>query len=426
MSVLGIIEKLLDGFEVEWKKFDDVGVFLRGKRFVKADMKSEGVPCIHYGEMYTHFGVHAKEAKSFLDESVASKLRVANPGDVVIVAAGETIEDIGNGTAWLGESDIVFHDACFSFKSSLDPKYVSYYLRTNLFKEQIRRSVSSGKISSINAKGLGKATIPIPCPDNPEKSLAIQAEIVRILDAFTAMTAELTAELNMRKKQYNYYRDQLLSFEEGDVEWKNLEDVASFRRGSFPQPYGNSEWYDGEGCMPFVQVADVADFGFTLHQTTKQKISKLAQPKSVFVEKGTVVVSLQGTIGRVAITQYDSYVDRTLAIFTSYKEDINKKYFAHQLKAKFDLEKEFARGSTLKTITKQEFSKFQIPIPPIEEQNRIVALLDKFDTLTHSIKEGLPREIELRQKQYEYYRDLLLSFPASPAGGPKSHSDEAA
>ena len=171
--------------------------------------------------------------------------------------------------------------------------------------------------------------------------------------------------------------------------------------------------------MPFVQVADVADFGFTLHQTTKQKISKLAQPKSVFVEKGTVVVSLQGTIGRVAITQYDSYVDRTLAIFTSYKEDINKKYFAHQLKAKFDLEKEFARGSTLKTITKQEFSKFQIPIPPIEEQNRIVALLDKFDTLTHSIKEGLPREIELRQKQYEYYRDLLLSFP-------KSHSDEAA
>ena len=100
-------------------------------------------------------------------------------------------------------------------------------------------------------------------------------------------------------------------------------------------------------------------------------------------------------------------------------KDIKKKYFAHQLKAKFDLEKEFARGSTLKTITKQEFSKFQIPIPPIEEQNRIVALLDKFDTLTNSIKQGLPREIELRQKQYEYYRDLLLSLP-------KSHSDEAA
>ena len=104
-------------------------------------------------------------------------------------------------------------------------------------------------------------------------------------------------------------------------------------------------------------------------------------------------------------------VDRTLAIFTGYKENINKKYFAYQLKNTFDMEKEHARGSTLKTITKEEFSKFEIPLPPLEEQARIVAILDKFDTLTHSIREGLPREIALRQKQYEYYRDLLLSFP---------------
>lgn len=163
--------------------------------------------------------------------------------------------------------------------------------------------------------------------------------------------------------------------------------------------------------MPFVQVADVADSGFTLHTKTKQQISKIAQSKSVFVEAGTIVVTLQGTIGRVAITQYDCYVDRTLAIFTNFKVKINKKYFAYQLKAKFDSEKEFARGSTLKTITKEEFSKFQLPIPSINEQNRIVSLLDKFDTLAHSIKQGLPREIELRQKQYEYYRDLLFNFP---------------
>jgi type I restriction enzyme S subunit len=102
---------------------------------------------------------------------------------------------------------------------------------------------------------------------------------------------------------------------------------------------------------------------------------------------------------------------------------INKKYFAHQLKAKFDKEKEHARGSTLKTITKEEFAKFEIPIPAIESQNRIVSLLDKFDTLTHSITEGLPREIELRQKQYEYYRDLLLSFP-KPDGIAIAYDDE--
>ena len=234
---------------------------------------------------------------------------------------------------------------------------------------------------------------------------------MRILDAFTALTTELTTELNGRQKQYTHYRDQLLTFTEHDVEWKSLDDIVSFRRGSFPQPYGNSEWYDGEDSMPFVQVADVSDFGFSLNSNTNRRISKLAQPKSVFVKAGTVIVSLQGTIGRVAITQYDCYVDRTLAIFTDYKEDINKKYFAYQLKNKLEIEKENARGSTLKKITKEEFSKFEIPIPSLPEQERIIAILDKFDTLTHSITTGLPREIELRQKQYEYYRDLLLTFP---------------
>jgi type I restriction enzyme, S subunit len=193
------------------------------------------------------------------------------------------------------------------------------------------------------------------------------------------------------------------------VEWKPLEDVASFRRGSFPQPYGNSEWYDGEGSMPFVQVVDVLDGGFALKGNTKQRISKLAQPKSVFVEEGTVIVTLQGTIGRVAITQYDCYLDRTLAIFTNYISGINKKYFAYQLKRKFDIEKENARGSTLKTITKEEFSKFEIPIPCLDNpekslaiQAEIVRILDTFTALT--------AELTDRKKQYNYYRDRLLTF----------------
>jgi type I restriction enzyme S subunit len=193
------------------------------------------------------------------------------------------------------------------------------------------------------------------------------------------------------------------------VEWRALEEVASFRRGSFPQPYGNSEWYDGEGSMPFVQVVDVLDGGFSLKKNTKQKISKLAQPKSVFVEEGTVIVTLQGTIGRVAVTQYGCYLDRTLAIFTNYVQGINKKYFAYQLKSKFDIEKENARGSTLKTITKEEFSKFKIPIPcpenpkkSLEIQAEIVRILDNFTELT--------AELTARKKQYAYYRDQLLTF----------------
>ena len=187
------------------------------------------------------------------------------------------------------------------------------------------------------------------------------------------------------------------------VEYKTLDDIANYRRGSFPQPYGQTSWYGGEGAMPFVQVADVTET-FELVKETKQTISVLAQPKSVFVPKGTVIVTLQGTIGRVAITQYDSYVDRTLAIFESFKIDINKKYFAYQLKAKFDIEKQHARGSTLKTITKEEFSKFTMPVPPMEVQCEIVRILDNFTELTAE----LTAELDARTRQYSEISYRLL------------------
>ncbi|MFW7541547.1 restriction endonuclease subunit S [Klebsiella pneumoniae] len=385
MSELNYLEKLLDGVEVEWIRLGNLVRIKNGK-----DHKSLGegdFPVYGSGGVMRYADTYAYDKPSVLIP------RKGSLGNLFFV-------DVPFWTV-----DTIFYTIIDETK--IWPKYLYYFLTT----VGLGNMNQAGGVPSQTQSVLNELKIPIPCPNNPEKSLAIQSEIVRILDKFTALTAELTAELTARKKQYNYYRDKLLSFEEGEVEWKTLDEVASFRRGSFPQPYGNSEWYNGEGCMPFVQVADVADFGFRLHRSTKQQISKLAQSKSVFVEAGTVIVSLQGTIGRVALTQYDCYVDRTLAIFTKYKAAVNKKYFAHQLKAKFDLEKEFARGSTLKTITKEEFSKFQIPIPPLEVQNRIVALLDKFDRLTHSIEEGLPRELELRQKQYEYYRELLFSFP---------------
>jgi type I restriction enzyme, S subunit len=197
------------GKEVEWKMLGEVGEFVRGRRFVKDDIVSEGVPCIHYGELYTHYKIWAKEAKSYLKPDLAAKLRVAHPGDVIIVAAGETIEDIGNGVAWLGESDVVIHDACYTYTHSLNPKYVSYYLQTNLFRSQIKRYISSGKISSINASGLSKAKIPIP-------PLPEQERIVGILDKFDALVNDISvglpAEIQARRKQYEYYRGKLLTF----------------------------------------------------------------------------------------------------------------------------------------------------------------------------------------------------------------------
>lgn len=195
--------------KIKWKSLGEVGTFLRGKRFVRTDMIDEGYPCIHYGEMYTHYNIKASKTKSFVSNELAKKLRVANPNDVIIVSAGETIEDIGLGVAWLGESDVVIHDACFAFKHNQNPKYISHFLQTDLFHSQIKRFITSAKISSINADGLSKAKIPLP-------SLEEQNRIVDILDKFDALVNDISsgipAEIQARRKQYEYYRNKLLTF----------------------------------------------------------------------------------------------------------------------------------------------------------------------------------------------------------------------
>ena len=161
--------------------------------------------------------------------------------------------------------------------------------------------------------------------------------------------------------------------------------------------------------MPFVQVADIGE-NMQLVEDTKRKISVVAQPKSVLAPKGSIVISLQGSIGRIAVTQYDAYIDRTVAIFKDISSVVLPKYFVYQLQRVFSIKEKTARGSTIKTITKEEFTEFQIPIPPIEEQRRIVSILDRFDALCNDLTSGLPAEIEARRKQYEHYRDKLLTF----------------
>ncbi|MBC2016300.1 restriction endonuclease subunit S [Listeria welshimeri] len=163
-----------------------------------------------------------------------------------------------------------------------------------------------------------------------------------------------------------------------DWEQRKLGDHAKYRRGSFPQPYGNKEWYDGEGAMPFVQVVDVTS-KLTLVENTKQKISKLAQPKSVFVPKGKVIVTLQGSIGRVAITQYDSFVDRTLLIFDDYEKETDERFWAYTIQKKFEIEKLKAPGGTIKTITKEALSSFDVHLPQFEEQQKIGILFKQLD-----------------------------------------------
>ena len=195
--------------DVTWMKMSEIGSFIRGKRFVRTDIVNDGVPCIHYGDMYTYYGLYATQSKGWLRNELASKMRYAQKNDVVIVAAGENKEDIGIGLAWLGDEPAAVHDACFIFRSNLYPQYVSHYLRSNYYHRQIVKYVSEGKICSISAKGLGNAIIPIPTYEE-------QVRIATLLNNFEALVSDLSqglpAEITAVQVQYEYYRNKLLSF----------------------------------------------------------------------------------------------------------------------------------------------------------------------------------------------------------------------
>ena len=172
---------------------------------------------------------------------------------------------------------------------------------------------------------------------------------------------------------------QLLRFKKDDgsdfPDWEEqkLDNICKYRRGSFPQPYGLDEWYDEENGMPFIQVADIND-NMSVNSDTKHHISELAKPMSVFIPTGTLIITLQGTIGRVAITNYDAYIDRTLLVFQTVIDRLILDYFKYSLFVCFAEEKKTADGGIIKTITKETLSSFVIPIPCFEEQHLISGL----------------------------------------------------
>lgn len=201
---------------------------------------------------------------------------------------------------------------------------------------------------------------------------------------------DLTAS-NLAMTEKNSKAKQSLRFAEFTDKWQEMRlgDICENRRGSFPQPYGLKKWYGGDEAMPFVQVIDI-DENLRLKSKTKQTISKLAQPKSVFVHKNTILSSIQGSIGRVALTQYDCYADRTIAIFTNLKPQIDSIFFLYSLDKLFKTKAKGARGSTIKTITKEEFNDFIIHIPTLAEQKKIAQVLSACD-----------KEIELLKSKFQ-------------------------
>lgn len=196
-------------YAVQFKAMGEIGTFIRGKRFVRTDIVDEGVPCIHYGDMYTHYGLYAFKTPGFINSEVARKMRFAEKNDVVIVAAGENKDDLGNAVAWLGDTPAAVHDACFIFKSDLYPNYLSHVCRSLAYHKQVRMFANEAKICSVSGQDLSKVVIPVP----PRK---VQEKVANILDRFETLVNDLTkglpAEIAAVKEQYEYYRNRLLTF----------------------------------------------------------------------------------------------------------------------------------------------------------------------------------------------------------------------
>ena len=188
----------------------DVGEFTRGRRFTKDDVVAEGLGSIHYGEIYTRYGVFTDRALSHVRRELAPNLRFAKTGDVVIAAVGETVEDVCKAVAWLGEDDVAIHDDCFAYRHSLNPKFVSYYFQTGVFHAEKAKHVARAKVKRISGKSLAQLRIPVP-------PLEEQERIVGVLDDFNALVNDLSiglpAEIHARRQQYEHYRDRLLTFE---------------------------------------------------------------------------------------------------------------------------------------------------------------------------------------------------------------------
>ncbi len=309
--------------------------------------------------------------------------------EVAIVIPGEG--GIGDIFHYV-EGKYALHQRAYRIRittNAVDTKFL-YYFMSSSFKQYILTKSVGATAISIRKPMLEGFKVPIPSPDNPEKSLAIQSEIVRILDKFTALTAELTAELNMRKKQYNYYRDQLLSFKEGEVEWKTLGEVAQFKRGT-----AITQKQTTPGEIPVVANGPIPTY---FHSESNR-------------QGETIVIARSGAYaGYVSFWDQPIFLTDAFSVHSDLKI-VKPKFIYHVLQNKQEHIHAMKKGAGVPHVRVKEFETYDIPIPPITEQERIVSILDKFDTLTNSITEGLPREIELRQKQYEYYRDLLFSFP---------------
>lgn len=299
------------------------------------------------------------------------------------------------------ENNVLGPNALLVRSSKENNRYLFHLFQSGQFQNKLAKITSNTGQTKYNKTNLKKIRIPIP-------PLEIQEKIVQILDKFTDYVTELTSELTSRKNQYSYYRDKLLSFEDEayQVEWKKLGEVAKFN-------YGYTDKAKETGDIRFIRITDIDENGY-LKSNDKKYISFTEESRNYLVKHGDLLMARTGaTYGKTLFIDTDetsAYASFLIKITPS--EKLNSRYYWHFSKS--ELYWKQANNLVSKAGQPQfnanSLKNVKIPVPSLEIQSRIVEVLDKFDTVCNDLNIGLPKEIELRQKQYEYWREQLLNF----------------
>ncbi|MEZ7767783.1 restriction endonuclease subunit S [Haemophilus parahaemolyticus] len=381
------LEKLLDGAEIEWKPLIKVASLTRGRVISKEYLAN-------------NLGDYPVYSSQTVNNGEIGKI---NSFDFDGEFVSWTTDGANAGTVFYRSGKFSITNVCGLIKIQnnleLSYKFLFYWLSIEA-KNHVYSGMGNPKLMSHQME---KILIPIP-------PLSVQIEIVKILDALTALTSELTSELILRQKQYEYYREKLLSEEElGKVgfEWKCLgETCKKVSSGGTPLST-KDEYYNGD--IPWLRTQEVQ---FNEIWDTEVAITQegLDNSSAKWIPENCVIVAISGaTAGRSAINKIPLTTNQHCCNLQIAPEYANYRYVFHWVCKEYEKLKSLGQGARA-DLNSGIIKNYPIALPPLREQQRIVSILDKFETLTNSITEGLPLAIKQSQKRYEYYRELLLNF----------------
>lgn len=396
---------------VEYRTLGEVGRFIRGNGLQKKDLYNEGVPAVHYGQIHTLYGVWTDHAKSSTSPELASRLRRAQHGDLLIATTSEDDKAVAKATAWLGGGEVVVSGDAYIYQHALEPKYISYYFQSQQFQSQKRKYISGTKVRRISGNSLAKILVPVP-------PLEVQRAIAEMLDKFSRLESELELELEARKLQYEHYRRELFSTVESG-EWSALGEVSSIAK------------YCPDGVR-YVLLSDVAGYSTTrvdaqdLDETSFVGVDNLVANKGGRVDASYLPNTKRLSAyepGDILLGNIRPYLEKiwcatnsggcsgdvlAIRIRERSRGSITPKFLYYLLSTNdfFAYDMQHAKGAKMPRGDKTAILRYRIPVPPLEVQRAIVEVLDKFGQL----ESELELELAARRQQYEYYRDKLLTF----------------